>query len=600
MPEGLWYFSQNNERHGPVPFTQLQEMARSGRLRSTDLVWTDNMADWAPAHRIDGLGAAPQVPAPPTPLPPPAVTPAFDQDQARGLVPEAVPAPAAELSVTLRHAFATLFAGAFVDWLLFHPLLVPAAAESRDWERILLAIIAFLLSLAVVVLPVGRLVKGHWPLAALLDEFLGSRTSARRHTILSVAGGLLAYLILFAPSADSGPTLESGRAVFMAFAHLFGCIAAATFVVGFALNGEFPLAARIRGLLGGRRINFLSPRARHVLLTILIGFGLGLGSWLWEVFKLMSADVDLGPLGDPRIGVWRGIFWTAVAYLPAGYWIHGEWPFGRFIVALLGDERSSRRRLILSAMLTTPFYWWTFRDLPPDQMTLVNFFPVALFFLAMYYLLGYSTYWEATGNHVHKVLSELVEAVPKVREVICRQVETHGLALDQKVVRVSEKGVYPLPFDFDVVHSEQIQMTYKNARVILRVLPFGKDLYIRWESFLDLSGRRLWLIGGVVYKFVNGALIRWTYSDLSSLFDRIRAIVLPWGGQDTTGGDLRQTPLAGQVKVPSYMFDELFVLEEVVTGSAVQVLDEAVLAIGRQEKVELSIERNSGPARQAF
>ncbi len=595
MSEGLWYFSHDNERHGPVSFAQLQDRARSNQLRPTDLVWTNSMSDWTPAQEVEGLAAALPVQAPDLPLPLPEATPAIAQAEVRKPTAETA---AGAAGTTLPHALATLVAATFVDWLLFHPLLVPP--EGGVAERILLAVIAFLLSLALVVLPVGRLVLGRWPLSARLDELLGAPASGRRHAILSLGGGLLAYLILFAPSPGSGPILEGGKAIFMAFVHLFGCLTAAYLVVGFALHGEIPFAARIRSGLGKRRLELLTPRQRHLLLSLLIGFGLGFGGWMWGVFKLMNAGVEPGPLADPRTGVWQGIFWTVVAYFPVGYWVHGEWPASRLIVNLLGDERSSRRRLLLATMLTAPFYWWTFRDLPPDQMTMVNFVPVAVFFLAIYYLLGYSIYWEATGNHAHQVLGELAEAVPKVRDAVCRQVEEHGLEADQKTVRISEKGVYPLPLDFDVVHSEQIQMTYKNARVILRVLPFGKDLYIRWESYLDLSGRRLWLIGGLVARFVNGFFMRFADSTLSFLFERIRAIVVPWGGQDTTGDDLRQTPLAGPVTVPSYMFDELFVLEEVVTGSAVRILDEAVLAGGRQEKVQLSIERNSGPARQAF
>jgi hypothetical protein len=50
-----WYYAQNNERKGPVPFAKLKAMAADGWLGPDDLVWRQGMSDWIPARDADGL-----------------------------------------------------------------------------------------------------------------------------------------------------------------------------------------------------------------------------------------------------------------------------------------------------------------------------------------------------------------------------------------------------------------------------------------------------------------------------------------------------------------------------------------------------------------
>jgi hypothetical protein len=55
MPEVLWYYARDNEQQGPVSATQLRQLAHSGALAATDLVWREGMGEWAPAKQIKGL-----------------------------------------------------------------------------------------------------------------------------------------------------------------------------------------------------------------------------------------------------------------------------------------------------------------------------------------------------------------------------------------------------------------------------------------------------------------------------------------------------------------------------------------------------------------
>ncbi len=50
-----WYYGRDGQHSGPVGFDRLVELARSEQLLPADLVWQEGMADWIPAHRVDGL-----------------------------------------------------------------------------------------------------------------------------------------------------------------------------------------------------------------------------------------------------------------------------------------------------------------------------------------------------------------------------------------------------------------------------------------------------------------------------------------------------------------------------------------------------------------
>ena len=53
--QSVWHYTSNGERRGPIALDELKEMATSGRLRTTDKVWTDGMKDWQPARDVSEL-----------------------------------------------------------------------------------------------------------------------------------------------------------------------------------------------------------------------------------------------------------------------------------------------------------------------------------------------------------------------------------------------------------------------------------------------------------------------------------------------------------------------------------------------------------------
>jgi hypothetical protein len=51
-----WHYTLNGQQAAtPVPSAQLKQLAVSGQLKPTDLVWQDGMPDWVPASSVKGL-----------------------------------------------------------------------------------------------------------------------------------------------------------------------------------------------------------------------------------------------------------------------------------------------------------------------------------------------------------------------------------------------------------------------------------------------------------------------------------------------------------------------------------------------------------------
>ena len=50
-----WFYIRGGQQTGPVPFEELRGMAERGEIGAHDLVWSDGMADWQPAHSVHGL-----------------------------------------------------------------------------------------------------------------------------------------------------------------------------------------------------------------------------------------------------------------------------------------------------------------------------------------------------------------------------------------------------------------------------------------------------------------------------------------------------------------------------------------------------------------
>jgi hypothetical protein len=93
-----WFYTKDGEQLGPVSSKQPKQLAASGELLPSDLVWKEGAPDWKPASIIKGLFAEGQTAPPPVPAKSSEATPAAPAlgEAARGLF-SAVTAKAKEL-----------------------------------------------------------------------------------------------------------------------------------------------------------------------------------------------------------------------------------------------------------------------------------------------------------------------------------------------------------------------------------------------------------------------------------------------------------------------------------------------------------------------
>lgn len=99
MPD-RWFYVEHGQRKGPVSRDQLQQLARSGRLKPYDLVWTRGMKSWTPASEVADLLEAEDEP-PPIPAPEPTIRFQFSPiEPQRVVMTDDGPVPVDEYSPT--------------------------------------------------------------------------------------------------------------------------------------------------------------------------------------------------------------------------------------------------------------------------------------------------------------------------------------------------------------------------------------------------------------------------------------------------------------------------------------------------------------------
>jgi len=64
-----WFYVQGGAQAGPVGTSALRNLASTGQLKATDLVWRSGMNDWALAARVKGLFPESVAALTPPPLP---------------------------------------------------------------------------------------------------------------------------------------------------------------------------------------------------------------------------------------------------------------------------------------------------------------------------------------------------------------------------------------------------------------------------------------------------------------------------------------------------------------------------------------------------
>ena len=58
----MWKYQIDGQEHGPLDTKQLRQLARTGKLRPTDLIWREGLKGWVPAGKAKGLFPATEAP----------------------------------------------------------------------------------------------------------------------------------------------------------------------------------------------------------------------------------------------------------------------------------------------------------------------------------------------------------------------------------------------------------------------------------------------------------------------------------------------------------------------------------------------------------
>ena len=336
-----------------------------------------------------------------------------------------------------------------------------------------------------------------------------------------------------------------------------------------------------------------------------------------------------------------------LSFLFVGRGLSGWWPvfsyFGSRIMAftrtVLGAEESRRRRLILSGvfLIWVPVLIYATSDYAAWKVEVAGFetyvtqsqeqgmtldmakvedkraalqaskppFPIMdsliiliVLYSVMFYLLGFCHRWKYAGNDAHILLQGSAGFCPELKKQICGGM-LHRVISDLQIreVDVKESGVAFSELDVGGLTTKQLEITRHRIRLVLRVQEHGTDLFTRWVSYANFSGRRLWMIIGLIYGFVNRVSMRWFGTGFKSLFKEIRRVLFDRSGEDTTGRSTSlltkitdEYGLVGEaIDVPSYMLDDLFALEDTVTQLLDQTLNDHVSAMNEGKNSVVSV-----------
>lgn len=92
--ETLWFYAEDGEQHGPLTEVKLRTLLDKGRLSAKTLVWSEGMANWVAAERVEVLtGLAAFGPSESASVPPPPPRPVLQGEvvDGQGAIPTGEP-----------------------------------------------------------------------------------------------------------------------------------------------------------------------------------------------------------------------------------------------------------------------------------------------------------------------------------------------------------------------------------------------------------------------------------------------------------------------------------------------------------------------------
>lgn len=162
MSEGpQWYVSVEGQQHGPYSGEQLVSFTQSGNITRESMVWTDGMAEWLPAARIEGLFAA-AAPAPAPVLVRPATAGTGFMHPGQPTAPAAAPHQGGFPHPSIAPASFGLFAGTIATGLVLTVIaivLMPRAAAQAETNPTLTFILLGLVGVGILCLVIAQILQ---------------------------------------------------------------------------------------------------------------------------------------------------------------------------------------------------------------------------------------------------------------------------------------------------------------------------------------------------------------------------------------------------------------------------------------------------------
>lgn len=289
------------------------------------------------------------------------------------------------------------------------------------------------------------------------------------------------------------------------------------------------------------------------------------------------------------------IFLSAFLLIPIHRWTVGASPLTDTKNTLLGDEHSLRRRLLLSLMLAFFFsglLWGAikvfmtvlFAESPSASLQgtqPLGDFSLGSFIgwcLISYYLMGFTSGWINLNVDSSILLQNVADKAPVAAGELCGRMKGRGIRdlmtteTDVKQLRRYTAG------RISGTQGQQLIFDHGRARIAVFVQDFGKDLFVRWIGFYDMSGRRLWLFIGTFISVLNALFDRWTGTSASELVRRLKMSISPVSRQqvllDVTQGEELSQLLGLTTHFSEYTLGEISALELAVRDSVTHVLSE--------------------------
>jgi hypothetical protein len=150
---------------------------------------------------------------------------------------------------------------------------------------------------------------------------------------------------------------------------------------------------------------------------------------------------------------------------------------------------------------------------------------------------------------------------------------------------------------------QQLSFVRGRARIIVFVQDFGDGLFVRWASFYDASGRRLWLLIGFFVAALDRLSQHWTgTSFLESSYQVSMALSPAMRNQillRATRGGIFSRALRLTEGVSEYSWNEIYALAGTVRETVISVLQAAVGSHEDAERIRAQIERSTDRERRS-